>query len=99
MDKKYVEISKLVESLEAVAYSDSKPDSYFSGGFREGLRKAARMLRDEPAADVAPVVHAKWETVAIAIGDTHKACSHCHVGCNAGLWWDFCPKCGARMDA
>ena len=59
-NRKYVEISKLVKSLETVGYNQNRPDSNYDDGFRAGLRKAARMLSDEPAADVAPVIHARW---------------------------------------
>ena len=61
------------------------------------------------AADVAPVVHARWETPMALI-----QCSHCGFGMfpdgyyfdhgvcvHANESWfrpDYCPQCGARMD-
>lgn len=57
-----------------------------------------------PAADVAPVVHGKWEEVEELYGDIHYKCSSC------GIEWCFiegtpkengthyCPNCGAKME-
>lgn len=58
-------------------------------------------LEDEPAADVAPVRHGRWEETD---WETWR-CTHC------GIEWQFldgmtpeendafyCPQCGARMD-
>lgn len=65
-------------------------------------------LKSVPAADVAPVVHARWETPMALI-----QCSHCGFGMfpdgyyfdhgvcvHANESWfrpDYCPQCGARM--
>lgn len=55
-------------------------------------------------ADVAPVVHARWEFVEDFDGDGHWMCTNC------GVEWVFndgspeeneayyCPRCGAKMD-
>jgi DNA-directed RNA polymerase subunit RPC12/RpoP len=58
-----------------------------------------------PAVDAAPVVHGKWEEVDDIWGDTHYRCSAC--GCEWFLedgsptenGMNYCPRCGARMDA
>ena len=58
-------------------------------------------------ADVAPVVHAKWEHVkhksiehgeVVIDGDTVRcsACRHAEKEWHAGM--NFCPNCGAKMD-
>lgn len=57
------------------------------------------MLSNLPAADVAPVVHAKWEP-------GNPICPVCgnnkFKGLDADVWADwmppFCPNCGARCD-
>lgn len=92
---RYIDADALKATVLERARTCIRNDGKLQGAYCD----VAVLIDEAPAADVAPVVHAKWETVAIAIGDMHKACSHCHVGCNAGLWWDFCPHCGARMDA
>ena len=57
------------------------------------------MLSNLPAADVAPVVHGKWESC-------NPICPVCgnnkFNGLDADVWADwmppFCPNCGARCD-
>lgn len=61
---------------------------------------AAEQLLDEvPAADVAPVVHGRWE-------NGNPICPVCgedkFKDLDADIWCDwvppFCPNCGAKMD-
>ena len=55
-------------------------------------------IDSEPAADVAPVRHGRWEC--------NKPCPVCggdrFEGLDADIWadWkpDYCPNCGAKMD-
>lgn len=54
-----------------------------------------------PAADVAPVVHGRWVSVA---GKRDRICSRClrnepykNADDDAGVF-EFCPHCGAKMD-
>lgn len=58
---------------------------------------AAEQLLDEvPAADVAPVVHARWIPFHSETAGEIQYCSNCKIG-NAAKS-DFCPHCGAIMD-
>ena len=64
---------------------------------------AAEQLLDEiPAADVAPVVHGKWEYIPQTLNTLSQLrCPFCG-------WWsldpsidgayNYCPNCGAKMD-
>lgn len=62
----------------------------------------AAMLADSiPAADVAPVVHGRWASVA---GKRDRICSRClhnepykNADDDAEVF-EFCPHCGAKMD-
>lgn len=62
----------------------------------------AAMIADSiPAADVAPVVHGRWISVA---GKRDRICSRClhnepykNADDNADVF-EFCPHCGAKMD-
>ena len=72
------------------------------------------MVLQAPAADVAPVVHARWEErdaistfcgVTVKTG-TYTACSACGTeaetlqsGGGCYLTSDYCHHCGAKMDA
>lgn len=56
------------------------------GGIFRGL------IKETPTADVAPVVHGKWE-----IGTHHSfLCSVC--GWEHECYTLYCPDCGAKMD-
>ena len=58
-----------------------------------------RVLNDRnliPAADVAPVVHARWIPFHSEAAGDIQYCSACKIGF-AGKT-DFCPHCGAKMD-
>lgn len=54
-------------------------------------------IEDAPAADVAPVVHGRWN-----IMDGYKARRACAVcGWDVpeyGKFYSYCPNCGAKMD-
>lgn len=68
------------------------------------LRVAQAKINELPPADVAPVVHGRWEPVEDFDGDGHWMCTNC------GVEWVFndgspeeneayhCPRCGAKMD-
>ena len=59
---------------------------------------AADCIRYMDAADVAPVVHGRWETNSDR--PDSLICSICK--CGFDMWkhdpHNYCPKCGARMD-
>ena len=64
-----------------------------------GIGDAIDMIEDAPAADVAPVVHGRWE-------NGNPICPVCGENkfkdLDADIWcdWkpDYCPNCGAKMD-
>jgi hypothetical protein len=68
-------------------------------GFSRGAIKSA--INTIPAADVAPVVHGRWVSVA---GKRDRICSRClhnepykNADDDAEVF-EFCPHCGAKMD-
>lgn len=68
----------------------------------EAVWKSARALKKIPAADVAPVVHGRWEIrptgMATDTGPEYKAyCTVCNEP-NKQYRPPFCPHCGAKMD-
>ena len=73
--------------------TDNLDDAY-----EQGWDDALCCLEHIPAADVAPVVHGKWE-----VSGGLLECQNCGeiystLGGNEGKAWDYCPDCGARMD-
>ena len=81
-DKKYIEANDLLKHL---------PNEPYKGAIR-------RVLQQTPAADVAPVVHGRWNEInQIATGLPWKyRCNDC--GCLQEYKHNFCPNCGCRMD-
>lgn len=74
------------------------------------LDEAANLNSSMSAADVAPVVHAQWEAVALvevdSRGETYRIpnaglrCPWCMCDFDKKLLWrrSYCPNCGAKMD-
>ena len=69
-----------------------------------GYAIAKDLIKNAPAADVAPVRHGEWVKEHNRIGDDDYQCSHCKgYACESGSGFydvltDYCPNCGARMD-
>lgn len=57
---------------------------------------AVDALRYAPAADVAPVVHAKWIPMGGMKRDDRARCSNCRKPRPNKS--KYCPNCGAKMD-
>ena len=55
-----------------------------------------KIVKELPAADVAPVVHGQWGDNGIP-GSMLRGCSVCGFTCGANSFF-YCPSCGARMD-
>lgn len=58
-----------------------------------------------PAADVAPVVHGRWDDsgrYTFPSGDTAVRCTNCGCALTESEYhlnnWNYCPVCGAKMD-
>lgn len=69
------------------------------------MEDARRLLADMPAADVAPVVHARW--IHSRYEDCSEQfelvkCSRCNHEAYAMAFYvrggNYCPNCGAKMD-
>ena len=101
MMAEYIEREKLYEFLTEQL---DKETGMYSKGRNNGINIARSALHNReitPSADVAPVVHGRWEF----IGDDYANCSNC------GTMFEtrptpyffeannkFCRNCGARMD-
>ena len=75
--------------------TDNLDDAY-----EQGWYDAICCLEHIPAADVAPVVHGRWEAKGYVCGESEFECSVCHktewrTRISRFMW---CPFCGARMD-
>lgn len=56
------------------------------------------MIYEMPAADVAPVRHARWEVVVGSDGKEHMVCTGCRKQQDLTGVFAYCPNCGALMD-
>ena len=54
-----------------------------------------KMVEKLPAADVAQVVHSKWE---ICCDGYYPYCKRCRNEPQGRVMTKFCPNCGAKMD-
>lgn len=96
----YIERDKVLEKLRYVEEA-----TYSHSGFYRGMRHfdavSASDIKTIPAADVAPVVHGKWEFPTM-FGYRAFHIPHCSVcggvPCGVDENTKFCPNCGARMD-
>ena len=69
-------------------------------------KKLVRYLVNRtPAADVAPVVHGRWDDsgrYTFPSGNTAVRCTNCGCALAESEYhlynWNYCPNCGARMD-
>ena len=88
----YINREALRDELLSISIDTS---NLYGCGVLEGLDRATKRLNEQPAADVAPVVHGRW----IASHDEFCTCSICkypvYVGWNQT---NYCPNCGAKMD-
>lgn len=101
---RYIDADTLYVKVKAECNPYGKPTISFDDGC-----KGLDMIRRTPTADVAPVIHAHWET------DEHAAldfCSSCGEAVEryvtaeqmdksnykGATYWNYCPHCGAKMD-
>ena len=70
-----------------------------------GTGDAIDIIEDAPAADVAPVVHGRWDDsgrYTFPGGSTAVRCTNCGCALTVSEYhlnnWNYCPVCGAKMD-
>lgn len=93
---KYIELEKALQRFEEI----KKNTTLLNGRFY--LDGVMAILETIPAADVAPVVHGKWEYEPETIN------TYAVLKCSECGWWTldlsidrayhYCPNCGARCD-
>lgn len=87
------------EYIEREAAEDAVGEAYLKG------LNPLWELRDVPAADVAPVVHGRWDDsgrYTFPSGNAAVRCTNCGCALTESEYrlnnWNYCPVCGAKMD-
>lgn len=90
--KCYVNVNEFAEHIKQAvdAYWADKPNGYYLA------EDVIDDLLSYPAADVEEVRHAFWETD--RFGMERSICSLCKATFEGGDNWNYCPKCGAKLD-
>ena len=95
MNREYIDREVVSEGIRKYYYKNP-PNSSYQEGFDYGLDKAQRVILNAPVADVAPVVHAKWD----ANGRCTNCGGHAPFYSMASTYHEspYCFECGAKMD-
>lgn len=94
MDDKHIRREDLINHLEICKKGTDIPNLAWAA-----ITAIECYVRDMPAADVAPVAHARWERVR-----SNWYCTGCHKGYRitngapTASNYAYCPNCGAKMD-
>ena len=79
-------MAEYIERERAMQIAFTSP--FFSNALMEEIKAI-------PAANVAPVVHSKWE---ICCDGYYPYCKRCRNEPQGRVMTQFCPNCGAKMD-
>lgn len=52
-----------------------------------------------PAADVAPIKYGKWRYFYTNLDNAYSRCSCCRLDVKEIVRYNYCPNCGAKMEA
>ena len=98
----YIERAAAIKAAERAYHAWSLAAATAGAGDvykRQELCKAVASVFDSaPAADVAPVVHGQWKQTEYPFMTECEDCSECGCRIVIGLNWNYCPRCGAKMD-
>lgn len=95
----YIERKSLIDEFDRLGLGDH---SFVERVFSDGVRT---IIAGIPAADVAPVVHGRWDDsgrYTFPSGNTAVRCTNCGCALTESEYhlydWNYCPICGAKMD-
>ncbi len=88
----------MAEYIERAAAIDAVAEVYYdTPDVNLSAEKFEAAINAIPAADVAPVVHGRWDN--LDGYKTRRVCSMCGWDVpEYGKFYSYCPNCGAKMD-
>lgn len=86
----YIERRMAVDAIAEIMATGFVEDRFILPHELQDLQDELEAL---PTADVAPVVHGRWQKVK----PVHYKCSVCGIN-TGGFSSNYCPNCGAKMD-
>lgn len=103
----YIEKHKAVNLLTSLEneFQQFKPFKGFENAMYRKLCETEIAIGQLPAADVAPVVHGRWDDsgrYTFPSGAAAVRCTNCGCALTESEYrlnnWNYCPVCGAKMD-
>lgn len=93
----FIKRETVCEELNDIGGCGADPNSW-ADGWDRAISAAIKIVKDTPAADVAPVRHGHW-IFGTTNGHSWQKCSECCVlQSGQTLCFSYCPNCGAKMD-
>ena len=98
---RYIDAELLIDSLEEKMRTAEEPYQLADGekNFNFGLEVATEIAFNMPTADVVEVRHGYWDTRETAHEWIEDFCSVCGHKKSFLMSFQYCPNCGAKMDA
>lgn len=98
-----MDYKEIVRDAKVMAESFRQDGNVYLPNRNGAARTIKRVLREIPAADVAPVVHSYWgeyESFPLAPSMNGYPCMKCgmHFRASSVPVLNYCPNCGAKMD-
>lgn len=103
----YIEKHKIINLLTALEneFQQFKPFKGFENAMYRKLCETEITIGKLPAADVAQVVHGRWDDsgrYTFPSGAAAVRCTNCGCALTESEYrlnnWNYCPVCGAKMD-
>ena len=96
---KYIELEALKNRFaKRLVWLKKDIHDEYSLGLHDGCEYDTKLIDEIPAADVASVVHGRWEIVVGSNGKEYMVCTCCRVSQDLTGVFTYCPNCGCRMD-
>ena len=93
------------EAALSLVRPDAPEDEKAAVTIATAKKLVRNIVQRTPAADVAPVVHGRWDDsgrYTFPSGNTAVRCTNCGCALAESEYhlydWNYCPICGARMD-